>query len=390
MPKLFYLLLQFILLLVFLLFFYKKFLITLFKVRGEVAVVVLIVCYVCARDLVAGNIVYLDRFVGWFFQSFIIGIALLVLFFSFNERHGNKYGFIITIYATVVFAALLTLLLYISPAFDSFYEGIQLDAYYEIYSGFEKRYRAYGVAENLTFTYAYVLGLMAGYSLILARHSLIYFLFLPVLIFSVSINARVGFLGFSLVVLHLLFFGRLVDKAYLIAVSCLSFFLIVVFGVALIDDYSWQLGFFFSIYDILFSGGSGGGTVSALLSNHMVFPNNLVHWIFGSGYSLFGLAGGGDSDIGYIIQLNYGGLLLLLLIFVLIFCMSVRLCFVLGVGHWYAFVFPLSIILLNFKGFVFAMTPGGRLLVFLYIFYIMAGLKEKLSPCVTNYNPMKL
>src|SRR5690606_16916806 len=72
----------------------------------------------------------------------------------------------------------------------------------------------------------------------------------------------------------------------------------------------------------------------------------------------------------YILQLNYGGVTLISLLFLTISYMSLRLFRVLGYRHWYSWFFPFSIFALNFKGFIFAMTPGGRILILLYVFFI--------------------
>src|SRR5690606_21520152 len=98
---------------------------------------------------------------------------------------------------------------------------------------------------------------------------------------------------------------------------------------------------------------------------------------FGTGVSVFGGSELGNSDIGYIIQLTYGGVVLIISLFSLILYMSIRLFSVLGWHHWYSWFFPLSIAILNFKGFVFAMTPGGRVLILLYLFYVANVVRRK-------------
>jgi hypothetical protein len=372
-----YLGVQLFFVLLFLLLFGRRIFNFLLIFKWEFSLLFIVLIVVCFRDGMTGEVVYLDRFFGWTFQSFVVSSIIILIYEDGLYKCRVKPGFEKAVYLAILLASFVTLALYFIPPLDEFYESIQLDAYYEIYSAFDKRYRAYGVAENLTFTYAFVLGLGAGLSLIYARFNLAYMLFVPILVFGVSVNARIGFVGFFIIFLYLLFLGGLRYKVLIVSFSALSSVVFLYFGQEFLSENEWSFGFFIAVVDFLVHGLGGDNIVSNLISNHIVVPSTSLAILFGTGVSVYGGSELGNSDIGYIIQLTYGGLFFLISLFSLVVYMIIRLFNVLGWRHWYSWFFPISIAVLNFKGFVFAMTPGGRVLILLYLFYVSNVVRRK-------------
>ncbi|MDM7483105.1 MAG: hypothetical protein P3W96_014010 [Halomonas sp.] len=388
MSKIIYLALQFLIFSMALLFFYKKIgvCVNIFKI--ELMLVFFIVLYSLFRDALSGDVVYSDRFVGWFFQSFLFCGVLVVLYFSRAFKDGSLNYFGNEIYVAILIAALFTLVLWFFPAIDSFYESIQLDAYYEIYSDFEKRYRAYGVSENLTYTYSVVLGICAGYSLILYRRSWFFVLLCPLFLFAVSVNARIGFVGFVFFVFYIFLYGDLKAKAiWLLSFLGVSFWFYFSSG-DFIQENRWSLGFFLEAADFFHYGLDGNNIIAVLLNSHVHFPETVAGFVFGTGVSLYDSGFEKSSDIGYILQLNYGGVIILILLMLAIAFMSVRLFKILGYKHWFSWFFPISICVLNFKGFIFAMTPGGRFIFLLYFFFIFKALLVRNQAFLNTRNNM--
>ncbi|SEA52627.1 hypothetical protein [Marinobacterium iners] len=374
MSKLIYLALQFFVFIMAILFFHKRIEVFVNIFKAEFLLVFFVVFYSIFRDALSGDIVYSDRFVGWFFQSFLFCGVLVSLYFYRTLKKESLNYFGNEIYVAGFIAALFTLVLWLFPAVDSFYESIQLDAYYEIYSDFEKRYRAYGVSENLTYTYSVVLGICAGYSLILYRKSWFFVFLCPLFLFAVSVNARIGFLGFVFFVFYVFLYSELKAKAiWLFSFLVLSFWFYFSSG-DFIQENRWSLGFFLEVADFFYYGLEGNNIIAVLLNSHVHFPETVAGVVFGTGESLFGSGFEKSSDIGYILQLNYGGVIILILLMLAIAFMSVRLFKILGYKHWFSWFFPISICVLNFKGFIFAMTPGGRFIFLLYFYYIFKAL----------------
>ncbi|MDO5687278.1 MAG: hypothetical protein Q4G42_07870 [Neisseria sp.] len=364
--------------------------------RYESILLLLIISYSLLRDLAGGEIVYFDRFLLWVFQAFIFGFFITKIHHQKNHRNYLQRKpqtnlFNVTYWAGFI-ASLLTLLLILYPAFDRLYESIQLDEYYERYASFEVRYRAYGIAENLTFTYSYVLGLFAGYSLLMINRQK--YLIIPFFTFLIGVifNARIGFVAI-LVFLFIVFFQKrwsnIVTFLSLLGVILLSYTLFAeenVLFTLLSND--WALDFFRQISDTLFgtSLSQYGNTFDTLTGSFVALPQDTLEWVFGSGKSLFN-AFDNNTDIGYLLQLNYGGILLLSLIILFILVTSARLIKSLKYSHWFTTFLILSILILNYKGFIFAGTPGGRLLFFYYVYFIYNKRNTKAHTIIgKNYN----
>lgn len=363
--------------------FYKKtdFLIYLFRFKYEILFGFLIVLICFLRDLLSQEVVYLDRFLAWYFQCIFFPFVILHLYLSSKNKNKNLYQqkefFYKLIYIVVVSAGILTLLLINFPALDDFYKGIQLDSYYEHYESFEVRYRAYGISENLTFTYGYLLGIYAGLAFLKSRSNILHLLFFVVLLMGVIYNARIGFIPISFMILYSLFFKP--SKNYLI----LLFFSLCAFiylGSSLVDEvsnrFNWAISFFTEIFGFL--NGEDSHTMNYLFNEFIILPNGIYEIIFGTGESLFERKYD-RSDIGYFIQFYYAGILFLLILVLLMTYLSLRLFKVTGINHWFSIVFCFSLFLLNTKGFVFAATPGARLLFLLYIATIYLNPSSNLS-----------
>ena len=366
-------------------FFVDKKIIRIFirKFKVEIFILYIIICYSIVRDILAGSEVYSFRFFAWAFQSFIFGFFIIYVIDKFNNWRENQLQIISLLYWTCFIASIFTLVLLTNKSFDTYYQTIQLDDF-DQYADMAFRYRAYGISENLTFTYSYVMGFFAGYTLLVIRKNI--FLIFPFLLFVLAImfNARIG-----IVALLLFFIIILVQKKFSNIIITVVLALIVLAAVAIkysdltammVSNKEWALHFFYDISDSIFGTHyASTSEMDQLTNSFIIFPDTFFHWVFGNGESLFLKTGGGNSDIGYIIQLNYGGLLFLIQILVMMMFFSYRLCKTLTWRHWFVSIFICSIIILNFKGFIFAATPGGRILFFLYVFYIYMYPNKKLD-----------
>lgn len=366
----------------------KFFPIPINKFKIEFLIILIIIIYSILRDLFAGNVVYSFRFLAWAFQSFIFGLFIISIIEKHNQRSIKKINIITLLYWTTFLGAILTCLLLTNRSFDNYYQSIEILGDTERYADFAFRYRVYGISENLTFTYPYVLGFFAGYTLLVIKKN--YLLIFPFLFFLLGIyfNARIGFL--AVIIFLLITFQRryFINNIIVGGLGALVGSIVYVEFPLLWDlvlfNKGWVMQFFYDISYTLFPflgkyidhSNLGGSTIETLATTFVIFPETVWQWIFGSGESLF-LKEGMNSDVGYILQLNYGGLIFFSLILLMMVFFSYRLYKVLGLKHWYFIVFVLSIFLLNFKGFIFAATPGGRLLFFLYFYFIYSRTTQK-------------
>lgn len=367
---------EFILFLV-LILFNRKFLAQLLGgFRQEFILLVFIVLYALVRDGLVGEEVLSFRFLAWSFQAFIFGFALIVLF-KFNIDR-----MFVAFYWASVLAACISLMLVMFPSVDIMYKLVQLDTV-PIYEKMEVRHRSYGISENLTFTYSYVLGFFAGYTLLILDKNK--FLLIPclLLLLGVSYNARIGFVAIILFLIYLLLRFRIKGLMVFVVLSVLLLLTLNSLFPDILDkvffNKGWVFDFFYDLSDFFIGTNHvENSTLDTLTGDFLIFPETFPAWIFGTGEFLFEKKGM-NSDIGYIIQLYYGGLLFILLLFLLNIVFCFRLVKLNGIMHWFTFVFIASVLILNFKGFVFAATPGGRMLFLFYMCFVLLGRKNEIN-----------
>ncbi|WP_445427651.1 hypothetical protein [Alishewanella sp. HL-SH05] len=346
------------------------------KFKFEMTIGISLVFFSFLRDLFSGDIVYSDRFLIWFLQSLVFPVYVIYIF----ERHikpklNPSRDLLDFVYYVIAFAGLLTLLLIIFPAFDRYYETIQIDDYYERYKSFEFRYRAYGISENLTFTYGYLLGLFAALALYKLKESYLHIVIFAILLVGVAFNARIGFFPVIFMFIYMTTVGFRLQTLFFFAICVFILFFFMLRAADNLEELLyWPLMFFYELIGFFTSG--DGGTASTLFNDFIIVPKDIWELIFGKGISLFGLESG-SSDVGYILQLNYAGIFFVFMIVVLFTLCSVRLYFTFGLKHWYFFFFSFSIFFLNTKGFLLAATPGARLLFLLYCYYIFTHVRGR-------------
>lgn len=342
------------------------------KFKFESSIIISIIVYAMFRDLFAYDKVYFFRFSAWYFQSFVFGLFLIYVVEIKLRR--NLFEII---YWACFLGSMLTFLLIMVPPFDNWYRGFVILTDFDKYETFVFRYRNYGMSENLSFTYSFVMGFFGAYTLTIIKKN--WFLIIPFLFFviAVSFNARIGFIPLIVITLFNFLSFKGIKNIFIIIILGLIITLIV-------DHYSpeiiekitlfkeWKLGLFYQISDIFFKTNylDSGTILDFYFKYFIVLPKTFFEWIFGTGKTLFG-AYGQSSDIGYVLQLYYGGLIFLILILTLMFYMSFRLYKNLGFNNWFFVLFITAIFLLNVKGFVFAATPGGRLLFLLYYYFLL-------------------
>ena len=98
----------------------------------------------------------------------------------------------------------------------------------------------------------------------------------------------------------------------------------------------------------------------------MVFwPEDLSQWTVGRGVSVFGGEKNMNSDIGYINQINYGGLIYVLLILYL-FIVLIKRMLKSKIDKFFIYSFIFISLLLNFKTSFFTNVGIFRLFILIY------------------------
>lgn len=335
----------------------------------ECNILIIIIAYSLFRDLIGGEMVYSDRmlyftFQGFFFSSFIIG--------ELKHKNIEKY-----LLFTGIFASFISITMMVSPNINSLISNYMAEEL-ENYAHFKVRYRGYGFSENITFTYSYILGICAGICLLKTKYNIIYTVPFLTCLIGVAFNARIGFIPIILTICYSIF----IRKEYKSYIKFIIGILIVGYCVYYIWEeqieiyreasWMWISSFFYEISNQIFGTkfDTYGSTIDSLGDSFIIWPEGLFNWIFGSGKSLFRESHGKNSDIGYILQLNYGGVLFLSLIIFFMAYTIIR-CWRRYKNTWFTIIYTISILALNYKGFFFAGTPGARFIYLLYIWGIM-------------------
>ena len=342
----------------------------------------LICGYAFLLDITHFEIVYLDRFLASFFQGYFVSFLFIYFISKSSYLQENLSNTIITV---CFIACCITLAAIMIPSVSQFcINHATMDAkdrLQELYmEGSNEQYRSYGLSESLNFTYAYVLSVIGCY--LLSRKIKVYTpIMLIMIIAAIIFNARIAFVPLMVALVYLVLLRKksvkgLVSFAVIIIVS----FLLIKWVLSIFPELKneWGLSFFTELYAFLT--GNDSGAIDTMTGSMWVIPDNALDFIFGTGKSIYSAVK--NSDVGYILQLNYGGITLLFMILFYFIYISRRILHKLSLGHWFTIIFIVSIFVLNFKGFYLAAIPGNRFLTFLYVYYIYASRRGiyELSP----------
>jgi len=375
-----YFLIEFIILLLVLLINPKIFLHPFKYFLSEAFLFLVIIMYSLLRDIIAGDEVFFLRNLSWAFQCFFFSI--IIISFSANRDYSPSSLNKVFSYAfwTIIIAGFFSVILLANPAINDFYRSLIIIDPYEVEQFAAYRIRGFGIGESLTFTYPYLLGFALGYLFFISNKKPLFLVFIPFLALGIFFNARIGFIPIILFLLILLLNKDGFKKISLISIS--AFFILLFLPLFPIyelisQNMDWVLSLFFGFSD-LFEGNTSKGTLGILFSEALIFPQDTISWIFGQGINLFFPPPGyKNSDIGYINQLNYGGLIFMSLLVMQFIFMAIRLYKKVGIFNWVFITFTLSILFLNFKGSAFSSTPGTRFLYLIYVWAILLTIKSK-------------
>lgn len=243
-------------------------------------------------------------------------------------------------------------------------------------------HRAFGLSDELLFSYSLVQGVIA--ILVLRQYglSISIVLLVSLLFVSIGLNARIGFIVllflpfvikwrirslilFSVAVCFLVFILKAADLPFILLAKEQALYFI--------DELSA-----INIFDL----SASDGTVGILFGEMMFLPDGYWNIFFGIGENIF-LSENRPSDIGYMIMLHYGGFfyLLFLALFLLLFFLRGKG----GVGG----ILPISLLcfvffVANMKGLFFAAKPGMHLFLLVYVFIVGVRLRSDIGVALGN------
>lgn len=274
-------------------------------------------------------------------------------------------------------ASLLSCFALFVPPFNDFLRSIQVEIDTTGDSLEEQLdFRCFGFAFYLTSRYGYVQGLMASLSLLRldSSHKRYAFYFLTFFL-SVIVNARTGLFPIGMTLLYLL--SRTVIKIKII--TLLKMGLAGLIGGALLikifNAIPDILDFFLDFFDQLSFMFVEGQLEDSGYSKMFFLPETMTGFIFGEGRRAVGIMD--RSDIGYVNQIFYGGIIFAGSL-VLYEYMVFRKVLKWSKERIFAAIFFISMFIFNYKGAWFA--DGLSAFVRLWMLYYFVLVHNKIEP----------
>ncbi len=287
--------------------------------KNEIFILSILSFYCLVLDNVSGQDIYFVNCLYYLVDILPISFFLVLLF---NNIYTDKVlrfdNFINLIIFVSAISGLISILLFTYPDFNDYIRSniLRTDD-----KSFDYSYRSFGLASGLFFSYPIMQGLISALCLLYSKNRP-YLLIAFIFIFpSVFFNARTGFIPIILCLLFFMVYFRVYKTTFLLFLLLLSFVLFGLFMSGLLIDMEytieWAMAALYAVSNVLFGTKyMEASSTFDILNNMILFPNNVF---FGDQKYYFG-ALVNASDIGYILQINYGGIILLVAIFIFWFC----------------------------------------------------------------------
>ncbi len=272
----------------------------------ELGLLLLCILFTIFHTLFGGDSSFTNVTITLFFDGYLLSFSVYLLIVKLSQR----FNIVDLLYSNAVIAALFSLVLLLSPDAKDFvlqnFNSIDED------KGF-LQYRCFGISSGLTFDYSIFQGLALIFCVIYKK-TIWNFILIPIFIISILFNARIGIIAPLFVIIYLMIIK------FRIKLWLAVFSLIILFQVVIQTDfYDLNMTSFLWLedgYEELISNlmGNTDDTTLGTLGTMFFFPDSSIEWIIGTGKNIFSSRGGNNSDIGYCIQLMYGGVIYFLLL----------------------------------------------------------------------------
>lgn len=362
--------------------FYKT-----FKKELFLASIILVFSFI-RGGLLGSTFVYLRNNFSFFFESFVLTYFIAHFYCRYFGTHRLEKIIIVT----GVVASFISCFLILNPSVAFFVNNELLST--KMVTDYEyavSSFRRFGLAEGLTFGYGVVQGIILSMTLYFSTKNKWLLLLLPTLFISILFNARSGFVPIVLTVCYILIVQRRISM--LLWLSMISIIVFVIFRNTSfiqdrIDTFIWGFDFIQQfIYLFEGTGNSSNNYLLAFVGPMLIIPDNVIGILLGEGINIFSSGKMLHSDVGYIQQLNFGGVFYIFLLFYLVFYMAKRVAKLSKAEKWFRFIFLSTILLMNIKGYFLWPNSAIKLLFLMYVFYIACdNHKRKCNENSTSYD----
>ena len=344
--------------------------------KKEILLFFVIFLYTIFRSLLGGDFTICYTYLIFFIEVTIVPLSILVLLYNCGVDNDDSL-----IRILLVLGAVGGIISTVSMAIPSVNDYIRysLTVLQDDTLDFWL-YRGFGLSDSLTGFYGFTQGIILALGVIFLKDNKWFVFVIPFVFLSILFNARTGIIIFAFILLTYLLINRSVRTAFYLAIGAVVLFLGYQFameeGIISNESISFAQEFFQEAADVYQSRDmSSSGTFFTLFGRMMVWPDNFMDWIIGRGYSIFGLHVN-NSDIGFIIHLNYGGLMFSVLLLILMLSLTKRM-FKYEVPLFFILAFWIVYLIANFKANYLNNTGTFRFMMLMYYMFIYNRINNK-------------
>lgn len=323
------------------------------------------------KILASSDSIYAQTNIFLLMESLFNAFTLACLLFWVFEDNVERVFF----WCSII-AAFISVYLIVNPGLNEFVRNSLLMQGRELSEDLLS-FRSFGISESLLFAYPVSLGVASCLCLEYAKEKPLYYLLLPFLLIAIMFNARLGFVPVFVYLAYRVFVAREFSFIFrILALILIGIFLLSSTG--FFEEYettiTWVVDGFTEITNMLSGKESDKVGNIDIMGTMIIIPETLMGVIFGMGRDVYVESGSvGNSDIGYILQLNYGGIVYILLLLVFVLAMYGKLRRYNTRQRWFNIVFIGTILLCNVKGYFITTNSGMRTLMLLSFIYLLYG-----------------
>lgn len=341
------------------------------KFKVEFSLLLLPLIYVVFRTVIGGDSDILTKNIFGFIDTFLVPLALVV--FAIKSGITTEKQFIRCILILGAVASVISFFSYIFPPIQSYIKYVILNIQPDT-ALYWNTNRGFGLAMSLTSSYAYIQGIIFVLGCYYSKDNKWFLFFLPLVFLSIILNARTGLLILLVGMVIFMMSRKSSFTSFLFGMLAIFMLLFIqeimqAFGVS--SEMREWVAVLFDDIDTIYSSRdlTQTNTGSRLFDSMWILPETTSEWLIGRGYSLFRHQIEDNSDNGWILQLNYGGIIYMLFLYPIVFKMFSRLH---KSGRYFFAIYLLLIFLIvNTKSSFLPSNEVFRLLMIIYIYIIL-------------------
>ena len=340
----------------------------------------------------------------------VLPIALFISIYSIRKLKLTLVDFLNSLVIVGVIQSFLAIIMFALPGLRMFvFTAIQGYNSNEdkIFRPDLYAFRSFGFSQDMLFSLSTVQGIVLACVISLCLYNFTKYkytlFFIPPLLMSILLNARIGLAAIIMFLSVILLFSLLRLKIYLLSkfalfslISCLVIYLGVesadwLFDISLEKNIEWALSAFTEGQNFLAGSTTDTGNFGTITGRYWHLPDTSAARTFGEGrYLSDNLSGSNLSDIGYVRKIYFGGYMYSFLVygtFIYLFMGSLKQLPSTFKPLFYAIV--LTTLVAHIKGDAFLPTPGYRITSLILLFAICERrLKQPIASGVKRVNNM--